>query len=206
MPTAKIGVIVLGRTTCQKVEIGPQPSIARRLDQLLREVLEEILHEEDRPGKGQPDVGNENGREVVDQPEVAPELEQRDDDDLLGQHEGVDDDDQQHAAEAELEEVEGVGGRRRQQHRRAGRDDRELRRGDEGGRQRILRPDREPGIEREAELLEPPPAQRRSRGGGRIEVTTMPTIGMTQITAMMPTTQTVQYGMRPIIWHLPCAG
>ena len=27
MPTAKIGVSVLGRTTCQKVEIGPQPSM-----------------------------------------------------------------------------------------------------------------------------------------------------------------------------------
>ena len=71
MPTAKIGVAMLGSTTCQKVDIGPQPSIARGLDQLLRKILEEVLHEEDRPGEAQPDVGDEHGEVVVDQPESA---------------------------------------------------------------------------------------------------------------------------------------
>ena len=42
--------------------------------------------------------------------------------------------------------------------------------------------------------------------GGRIEVTTMPRIGITQIVAMTPTTHTVHCGTRPIIWHLPYAG
>ena len=116
MPTAKIGVSVLGRTTCQKRRDRAAAVDPRRLDQLLGKVLEEVLHEEDRPGEAEPDIGDQHRREVVDQPEVAPELEQRDDDHLLGQHEGVDDDDQQHPAEAELEEVEGVGRGRRQQH------------------------------------------------------------------------------------------
>ncbi|MGZ2385161.1 hypothetical protein ACVIDN_006585 [Rhizobium brockwellii] len=67
-------------------------------DEFTRKILEEVFDEKDRPGEGHPDIGNEHGKNVVDQPEIAPKREKRDDDDLLRQHEGIDDYDQQHAA------------------------------------------------------------------------------------------------------------
>ena len=98
-------------------------------------------------------------RRVVDQPHLPPQREQRNDHDLLRQHEGVDDDDQQRAPERELQELEGVGRGRREQHRAEGGDAGELKRDPEGLGERILAPDPDPGIEREGQVVEPPPAE-----------------------------------------------
>ena len=99
--------------------------------------------------------------EVVDQPHLPPQREQRDDHHLLRQHEGVDDDDQQRAPERELQELEGIGRGRRQQHRADGGDAGELRRDPEAVGERIFAPDPEPGIERQLDVVEPPPAEHR---------------------------------------------
>ena len=79
-----------------------------------------------------------------------------------------------------LEELEGVGGGGRQHHRAEGGDAGELGGDPEGVGERILVPDADPGIERELDVVEPPPAEHVS-ACGRIEVTTMPRSGMIQM-------------------------